>query len=306
VFPICCGVAELGTRVDRDASFRLLDAYVAAGGNFFDSAHCYGFWAPDGLGASERTLGAFLRERGIRDRAVIATKGGHPDAGPGYCRPERFLAPEVIASDVQESLERLATNHIDLYYLHRDDGTTPVDEVLDALDGQVSGGRVRYLGASNWSVERVREANLWARKNGRPGFVALQNQWSLAVPTWQPTADPTVRYITPADARQLQEEELTLVPYSATANGYFATCGERGAAFRSPENEARLHRAQTLASRLAVTPNQIALAWLRAQPLTVVPAVGTVDVGHLQDALGSLKLDLSPAEAKWLSDGVSL
>ena len=97
VHPICLGLGDFGTRVAGEAALRLFDSFVAAGGNFVDTAHCYSFWVPDGLGASERQLGECLRRLGCRGQMVIATKGGHPDGGKGYPRSDQYLAPEVVA-----------------------------------------------------------------------------------------------------------------------------------------------------------------------------------------------------------------
>lgn len=301
VSPLCLGSCGLGSELDIDASCELLDQYVGFGGNFLDTAHVYDFWIKDGLGKPEKTIGEWIRRSGFRP--VVATKGGHPDAGQDYQRPPHFLALEVIEQDVIESLYRLGITTIDLYYLHRDDGVTDVSEIVDALNAQIDKGFIRYLGASNWSIERIAAANSYAANSGKVGFSVCQNQWSLAVPTWGIGADPTVRYVADEDIPPLHRMGLAVAPYSSTANGYFGSHGSKGPAFQSEANLARLVRAESHAVQLGVTPNQIALAWLFNQPLPVVPIIGTKNAEHLEDAMGATAIHLSPEQLRRLRDG---
>src|SRR5262249_49753406 len=148
---------------------RLYDTFREAGENLFDSAHVYAFWLPGGSGASERALGEIVRRRGDRANVVLATKGGHPHMKGGYERPERYLSPEVIAGDIAESRGRLGVEAIDLYFLHRDDLRVPVSEIMDALEEHIAAGRVREIGASNWTTARIEEANRYAAARGRRG-----------------------------------------------------------------------------------------------------------------------------------------
>ena len=132
--PIAFGAAEFGTGVRMDQALRLVETYVAAGGNLLDTANVYGAWAADGVGASERVLGSVVRRLGIESQALVATKVGHPAFGDHYLKPAHFLSPEVLRRDLEESMERLGLDRVDLLYLHRDDGTTPVGEILDVID----------------------------------------------------------------------------------------------------------------------------------------------------------------------------
>ena len=288
-FPLSLGTGGLGTDLQGDDADRLLDAYAEAGGDLLDTAHVYACWVPGGEGASERTVGAWLGKS--QAPMKVSTKGGHPPMG-GYPHPADFLAPEAIARDVAESLERLGRDHIDLYYLHRDDGETPVSEIVDALNDQPA---LRQLGASNWSTARVAEANAYAARKGKRGFAALQNQWSLAVPAWKPTADPTVRYIEDADRDWCAANGVAIHAYSSTANGYFAHDRDDGPFVG---NAVRRERARELAARLGQTPNQIALAWLLNQG--AVPILGTTKVPHLQDALGAIGMAIDAETRAWL------
>lgn len=297
------GAAGLGTSVLGEDGVRLVSDFLDAGGFFFDSAHCYAFWEKDGFGASERELGRVLRRLGDVGKVVIATKGGHPDGGAGYRRPDDFLAENVIAGDIESSLFRLGVDTIDLYYLHRDDGRTPVGEIIERLNGFVRRGWIQYLGASNWSVERIAEANAYAEANGLQGFVASQIQGSLAVAKQEPTDDPTNRFLDAPTAAWHRQSLLPVVAYSATANGYFAEhpSALSGQLYDNDANQARRERARELAAELGCAPTQIALAYLLCQTgFPVVTLFSTTRREHLTEIIGAERVTLSEEQIHWL------
>jgi aryl-alcohol dehydrogenase-like predicted oxidoreductase len=295
------GGGGFGSRLVGEAVDRLLGAFLEAGGNFVDSAHCYAFWEPGGAGCSERELGASLRRIGAWGEVVVGTKGGHPAHGSDYPRPDRYLAPEVIASDISDSLRNLDCERIDLYYLHRDDTRVPVAEIVDPLNAEVRRGRVRCLGASNWATERIAAANEYAARTGQQGFVASQLHWSLAEPTWKMGPDPTTRTVTPEAARWYQENGIPIVAYSATASGYFAR--QAPGSYDSPENEARRPRARQLAAELGCTAIQVGLAYLRHAGPETIPLFSTTRPEHLAEAVGSLAVTLTSEQCRWLVSG---
>ena len=300
---MCYGAAAFGTTLRGAEMEHLYAAFREAGGNFFDTAHCYCFWIADGLGASERALGDIVRRHGDRQNVVIATKGGHPAAGPAYPRPDRYLAPAVIASDIDESLNRLGMDVIDLYWLHRDDPRVPADEIVETLNAEIARGRIRYPGASNWTAARIAAANAYAAERGLQGFVASQPQWNLAQPNLDSRADPTMRFLPEEDRLWHIQSGLPVVAYSSTGCGYFASGGRLAAgAFDNDVSRARLRCAQELATRKGATPNQIALAWLLHQGFPVVPILGTGKLEHLTDALDAPAVQLSPAEVRSLTN----
>ncbi|MCE9614524.1 MAG: aldo/keto reductase [Lentisphaerae bacterium] len=302
VSPLCYGTVPFGSHVRGDDLQRLYDTFRAAGGNFFDTAHCYCFWLEAGTGCSERALGACMRRAGDRGQVIVATKGGLPSQGVSYPRPDAYLDPAVIAQDLTESLERLGLDRVDLYWLHRDDTRVPVGEIVTMLNAEVARGRVRYLGASNWTTGRLAQANAYAAAHGLQGFAASQPRWCLA--QVNPVGDSTMLFLQEADRLWHVQSGLTLIPYSPTACGYFASNGSRHAAvFDNPVSRARLLRVQTLARELGATTNQIALAYVMGQPFPTIPILGTADASHLLDAFGALSLALTPAQVEWLRDG---
>jgi 1-deoxyxylulose-5-phosphate synthase len=298
---LCFGAGAFGTAVTGDRADRLLAAFVEAGGNFFDTAHCYAFWVPGGLGASERELAASLRRIGAWDRAVIATKGGHPDGGPDYPRPLDFLSESLIESDVEQSLDRLRADRIDLYYLHRDDDRTPAGEIIELLNRQIGRARIGAIGASNWSVRRMAEANAYAAAHGLHGFVISQVQWSLSRPEWSATADPTMRTVGDEEIAWHAETGIPIAAYSASGNGFFA----KPCTTTDPVNRARWHAAQDAAASLGCTPTQVALTWLLHQRPTVLPVFSTANPAHLAEVLTAARLVMPPELLRALTPDAS-
>lgn len=284
---IALGIDAFGGSVREADAFALLDAFVAGGGSVIDTAHCYGG------GASECCLGRWLAARGCRERVIVSSKGAHPGADA----PNRLAAAD-IASDLGESLERLGTCRIDLYWLHRDDPTAPVEGILLALESHRRAGRIRAYGASNWSEARLAEAAATAVRLGIPGFCAAQQGWSLAervAPGW-----PGCRYLGEDDRAWHRRTGLPLFAFTAQARGFFA---KDVAEYDSPANRARRERARELAARRGATPNQVALAWLTCQDFPGLAIAGSHRPAQLADCLAAGTLALSPAEVEWLVTG---
>jgi aryl-alcohol dehydrogenase-like predicted oxidoreductase len=303
--PLALGNGPFGNGLDVQITHRLYAMYREAGGNVFDTAHCYSFWIPNLNGASERTLGKCIAKFNDREQVFIITKGGHPAVPPTYPRPDAFLSPEILAADINQSLERLGVERIDLYFVHRDDPRMPVKTIIDTLNTHIKAGRLGSIGASNWTTARIEQANAYAQLSRLQGFVASQPQYSLAhTNTPEPKTDPANRYLYDHDIDWHTRAQLPVICYSPTAGGYFATDGVRGkATFGNPTSLARLDRAKQLAEQMNLTPNQIALAYLMAQPFPVIPILGTSDEKHLADSLGSVKVQLTPQQAQWLKEG---
>ena len=300
VSPLCLGTPHFGTTLTGAALDALFDSFIAGGGNFFDTAHCYAVWRnePNAIGASERTLGQLVRDRHLEKKVVIATKGGHPAILPKYPRPDRFLSPEVLAADVRDSLERLGLERLDLFLLHRDDPRVPVDEIIDALAGLMTSGRIRYAGASNWTAERLAAANDYARRSGRPPFVISSPSWNLAQRNPGTIYDPTMRVMTDEDVAWHHKSLLPVMCYNGSAGGWFDSAGQ--GPYDNPVSRARLARCLELGRTLNATAGQVALAWLIAQPFPVFPIIGTSKSSRLTEALAASRLRLSPEQVQWL------
>ena len=249
----CYGGGPLGTSLKGKAMDKFLRVFRDAGGNFLDTAHCYACWVPGGVGLSELAIGDYVKRNGGKGM-VIATKGGHPGV-PGYRSVDRYLSKGRIEADIDDSLARLGFDTIDLYWLHRDDPRMTVAEIIETLNGEVKRGRIRYLGASNWTTARIAEANEYARAHRLRGFAATQPEWSLAKPNAEWRKGSRGHFHSDADVAWCGQQGFPVLPYTPTAGGYFATewARRQKRVLITPRVKARLKRAtKSLASELRV------------------------------------------------------
>lgn len=276
-------------------TFDLLDAFVALGGTMVDTAYVYGG------GESERAIGLWLHERASADKLMVLTKGAHPLPG----EPRR-VTPAAIDHDLTISLERLGTDHVDLYLLHRDDPDVPVGLIVDCLNRQADEGRIRAFGGSNWTTRRIDEANDYAASHRLQGFVASSPNLSLAVPKeprW-----PGCLYADAATRAWHRERQFPLFSWSSQAGGFFSgrfspdspDDPDTVRVYYADDNWERLRRARELAAQKGRTPIQVALAWVLAQPFPTFPLIGPRTVDELRDSAAALEVQLTPEEVAWL------
>jgi aryl-alcohol dehydrogenase-like predicted oxidoreductase len=259
VYPLSLGASVFGWTADGDTSLAILDRFAELGGNFIDTADSYVG------GRSELLIGSWMRERGNRDRMVVATKIGRHHENPG-------LGSVSIVRAVEASLERLQTDRIDLLYFHDDDPETPLEDSLATAEWLIESGKVRYLGASNFSADRLIEARILA-SSGLPKFVAIQNQYNLMHRTEFESAPRIVA----------AAQGLAVMPYYALANGFltgkYRSKGDLTAGARSVRASAYVNRRgqrvlavlDRIAAEHRVAPASIALAWLLAKRTIVAP-----------------------------------
>ncbi len=292
--PIVFGGNVLGWTANESTSFALLDAFVASGFNCIDTADVYSRWAPGHAGGeSETVIGNWLKRRGKRDDVLIATKVGS-DMGDG----KKGLAAGYIARAVEDSLRRLQTDHIDLYQEHFDDGGAPVEETMEAFAKLVKAGKVRAIGASNITPERLRESQAACATNGWPRYETLQPHYNLVE-----------RAGYERDYEGLATEMgLGVIPYWSLASGYLtgkyrseADLGKspRGGAVKKylTTNGPRVLAAlDEISAGLGATPGQVALAWLIARPSITAPIASATSVAQWEDIAKAAALTLS-AEA---------
>lgn len=270
------------------------DAFFEAGGTLFDTAYVYG------QGEVDRLLGQWLRSRGVRDEVVLIAKGAHTP----HCRPD------AIRPQLMESLDRLGTDRVELYFMHRDDPSVPVGEFVDVLDALVREGRIGRFGGSNWTTARIDEANAYAARHGKHGFGLLSNNFSLAemvAPMWEGCISSSDE----AGVDWLTRTQTPLFAWSSQARGFFTDRAGRDRfddsemvkCWYSETNFARRDRVHELAGKLGATPAQVALAWLLVQPHPVFPIVGPATLAELRDSLGALRVRLTPDQAAWLKSG---
>ncbi|MFD3259062.1 aldo/keto reductase [Paenibacillus lentus] len=305
---ICLGTASIGGAIGEADSFALMDTYCDGGGNFIDTASVYSDWESEVKSISEKTIGKWLKSRGNRDRIILATKGAHPPLDNLFASR---LSPEDIAFDLEQSLNNLGTDVIDIYWLHRDDPSRPVEEIIDSLDEHVRAGRIRYYACSNWTVDRIEAARQYALSAGKQPFIANQMQWSLAEVNPGSLDDPTTVLM---DGRMMDYHlttELTAVPYTSQAQGFFSgrfRPEDRSKPsvvkmFYNEANFGRLSRVEELARQLGRSGTEVALAYLTSQPFATFPIIGSRTMQQLEESVSAGDLQLDEDTVRYLRDG---
>lgn len=291
--PLILGGNVFGWTADRPTSFSVLDAFIAGGGRMIDTADVYSTWIPGNKGGeSETSIGEWLANRGRRDDVLIATKIGMELDGT------KGLSSERILKGVEASLKRLRTDYIDLYFAHEDDPQTPLDETLAAFDRLIKAGKVRAIGASNYSAARLAQAIEVSGKQGLARYSVLQPQYNLLDRDQfeGPLQDLCVA------------QGIAVVPYYGLASGFLTgkyrskadlSGKARGSTVEQYLNDFGLGVLAALdqvAADISATPAQVALAWLAAQPAVVAPIASATSVVQVEELLGAMRLQLTPEQ----------
>jgi aryl-alcohol dehydrogenase-like predicted oxidoreductase len=298
-------VTRLANRSLEQQAFSLLDRSFELGCNSFDTARVY--WN------SERTLGAWIRERRNRDKVVVISKGCHPNRLSGHPR----LSPTDVSHDLHASLKALGTDFIDLYLLHYDHPTARVEPVMEQLNRHIDEGKISAIGASNWSHDRIASANTFAASKGLKPFSASSVQFSLA--DWRRSPWPGAVTLG-GDAQRAAREwysthGLSVFAYSSLARGFFSNHYDPKSPndnrvsrwctnyFGTEENIQRLKRTRTFAREHHVTIAQVALAYVLCHPLHAFAVVGCTTFEKFAENVTALSLKLDEATLHWLATG---
>lgn len=298
VAPVNFGGNVFGWTLDEQQSFGILDRFAGRGFNFIDTADTYSWWVNGKGGQSEEIIGKWMKSRKNRNDLVIATKVGSETKEHGY-----DISRKHIVRSVDESLQRLGTDHIDLYYTHFDDKTTPVEETLSAYDEVIRAGKVRYIAASNVSPERLRESFEAAEKNNLPKYVALQPHYNLLE-----------REKFEKEYAPLAEEfGLSVFTYWSLAAGFLtgkyrneedlakSLRGESVRKYLNPEGLEILRALDEISAAHQVKPATVALAWLLANPLVTAPIVSATSDSQLETLFAAPELRLTDDEMNLLT-----
>jgi len=285
VYPLCLGGNVFGWSADETQSHDVLDAYTSHGGNFIDTADVYSEWKDGNKGGdSEAIIGSWLKKRGNRSEVVIATKVAKLSTRPG-------LSAANIKAAVDDSLKRLQSEYIDIYYAHEDDQNTPLEETLAAFDEIVKSGKVRYIAASNYNSARLKEAIAISKANNFAQYIAIQNHYNL-LERKEYESD-----MAPA----LKELGLSGIPFFALARGFLSGKYRKGATIESVRaggvanylNDAGyelLEKLDVLAKSHNASVSAIAIAWLRAQPTISAPIASARTVAQLNEIVPIVNL----------------
>lgn len=289
--PVSRVVMGVDNQPDLAHASAIFDHFVTQGGNAFDTGYVYGG------GVLEGRLGRWIANRGIREDVVVITKGAHTP----HCDPES------ITRQLLESLERQGTDYADIYMMHRDDPDVPVGEFVDVLDEHFRAGRIHVYGGSNWTPARVDAANAYAAANGRQPFTVLSNHFGLAQAYDVPWAG-CVHATDPASKRWLAERQISLLPWSSQARGFFTgrarpedrSDAELVRCYYSDDNFERLRRAEKLGAEYGVDATAIALAYVLGQPFPTFPLFGPRTITECRSSMAGLTVGLSPEQVAWL------
>ena len=285
---IVCGTMVEGATNRLTQGLALFDDYYERGGNAFDTAVVYG---------SEPIVGRWLQTRGVRDDVTVIVKGAHTPN----------CTPEGLTRELHQSLEKLNIECADIYMLHRDNLDVPVGEFIDVLNGHKNAGRMQVFGGSNWSLERLKEANQYAQSKGLQGMQVASNNFSLArlvAPVWEGC-------VASSDANSrawFAQNNVSLFSWSSQARGFFARADrdfladeELVRCWYSDDNFERLQRAQQLAAEKNVSPVVIAAAYVLSQPFPIYALIGPRALSETRDSMAALEVQLSEHELKWLN-----
>jgi aryl-alcohol dehydrogenase-like predicted oxidoreductase len=300
VAPLCLGGNVFGWTADEAASFAVLDALIDAGLNFVDTADVYSVWVPGHRGGeSETVIGNWLQRRRRREEIVIATKVGMQMA------PDRKgLSAAYITQSVEDSLRRLQTDHIDLYFSHCDDSTVPLEETLGAYQKLIAAGKIRAIGASNYTAARLAQALEVSRKSGLPRYEVLQPQYNLyARSDYETELEPLC-----------VKEHIGVVTYFALASGFLtgkyrtaadAAKSARGKGIVEKFLNARglkiLAALDDVAERRRSSQASVALAWQIARPSITAPIASATSVEQLSELVAATRLDLDRSDIEQLN-----
>lgn len=289
--PVSRLVMGCDNQMDLPHASAMFDAYLDAGGTTFDTAYIYGGGRPEAM------LGAWMRNRGVREDVVLIAKGAHTP----HCDPAS------IPRQLEESLDRLGTDHADVYMMHRDDPQVPVGEFVDVMDELAAAGRIRTFGGSNWTPQRVDEALHYARSHGRRGFSVLSNHFGLARALDVPWAGCV--HVTDPDSRTwLEERDIALLPWSSQARGFFTgrahpedlSDPELVRCYYSADNFERLERARVIAREQQVPATAVALAYVLHQRFEAFALIGPRTIAEMRSSSRGLGVELTDRDVAWL------
>ena len=285
VYPLCLGGNVFGYSADKDNSEAVLSFYADNGGNFIDTADMYSQWAPSHIGGeSETIIGDWMAKRGNRQKMIIATKVSKLDTRPG-------LKAANIRAACDESLKRLKSDYIDLYYAHQDDLETPIEESLGAFDELIKAGKVRYIAASNFTPERLQESLDISKANGLSIYIASQDQYNLLDREYEKGLMPTI-----------EKNNLSQIPFYGLARGFLTGKYRPGVSVESvrasgvASNYANergwnlLSKLDQIAKDKKTTVAAISLAWLRAQPTVATPIASATKLEQIKEIMPIVEL----------------
>ena len=285
IYPLCLGGNVFGYSADKENSEAVLSFYADNGGNFIDTADMYSQWAPGHIGGeSETIIGNWMKKRGNRSQMIIATKVGKLDTKPG-------LSPSNIISACEDSLKRLGSDYIDIYYSHQDDLDTPIEQTLGAYDSLIKAGKVRYIAASNFTPERLQESLDISKELNLASYIASQDQYNLMDRDYENSLMPT-----------LKSNGLSQIPFYGLARGFLTGKYRKGktvesirangvnTSYANDRGWAILEKLDQIAKDKNTSVAAVALAWLRAQETVSAPIASATKLEQIKEIMPIVEL----------------
>ena len=285
IYPLCLGGNVFGYSADKENSEAVLSFYADNGGNFIDTADMYSQWAPGHIGGeSETIIGNWMKKRGNRSQMIIATKVGKLDTKPG-------LSPSNIISACEDSLKRLGSDYIDIYYSHQDDLDTPIEQSLGAYDSLIKAGKVRYIAASNFTPERLQESLDISKELNLASYIASQDQYNLMERAYENSLMPT-----------LKSNGLSQIPFYGLARGFLTGKYRKGktvesirangvnTSYANDRGWAMIDKLDQIAKDKNTSVAAVALAWLRAQETVSAPIASATKLEQIKEIMPIVEL----------------
>jgi len=285
LYPLCLGGNVFGYSADKENSEAVLSFYADNGGNFIDTADMYSQWAPGHIGGeSETIIGDWMAKRGNRQKMIIATKVSKLDTRPG-------LKAANIKAACDESLKRLKSDYIDLYYAHQDDLNTPIEESLGAFDELIKAGKVRYIAASNFTPERLKDSLDISKSNGLSSYIASQDQYNLLDREYEKGLMPTI-----------EKSGLSQIPFYGLARGFLTGKYRPGVnvesvratgvanSYANDRGWKMLEKLDQIAREKNCSVAAVSLAWLRAQPTVATPIASATKLEQIKEIMQIIEL----------------
>jgi len=303
---IIFGTSNFGTQVDADRASELLTTYFANGGDAIDTARAYGAIGGDSYGAAERILGNFIEANGLREKVFLMTKGCFPEMEDYTCSR---LNADTLREDLGASLEDLKTDHVDVWFFHRDDTSLDAGEIMEMAYPYVESGKIRALGCSNWTAARIIEANRYAYRNHLAPFLVSQIHWSLAHTTPEQWGDMTLVCMNEREYDFYEMSRMPVVAFASQAKGYFAkgvpfgheSLSEKAKKrFDSFSNRARIARVRTLTEQRGISAAAVAAAYITSNSLNAAALVGCSRTEQLMETLEARTVQFDRATLDWL------
>lgn len=304
IFPFGLGTVDAGLLWDGADADRIFDAFLDNGGTLIDSAHVYSDWVKPEIARSERVIGDWLERSGKRNQVVLITKGGHPDmTGENPDTHISRMKKEDMVSDLNASLKQLRTDHVDIYFYHRDDINQPVEDLIEVMEGFRKEGKIRYYGCSNWTTPRMKEADAYCRAKGYRGFIANQCLLNLGYKYMNPLPDDTLVYVD-QEMQQYHKDNPgnLLMPYMGVCSGFFHIYAAKGeeAVKNSPyytEGNMRMaKRVMELCEHYNATVSQVVLGFFGQQEFNCAPLYGPQNVEQLEEAMKAFEIPFCKAD----------